>query len=203
MKSKCVSILDYGMGNILSVTRAFEKIGFDTSIVQKNKIINSEILIIPGVGSFADAMLELNKNELTQMVVNHVKSGKRLIGICLGMQLLFETGLEGGRTQGLSLLKGTVKPIPSFVGMKKIRLPNIGWRPVSTKFKNRIMEENDFYFVHSYFADINDKSKILATSIHEGFKFPAVIGKENILGMQFHPEKSGQAGLSLLIEIMK
>lgn len=203
MKSKCVSIVDYGMGNILSVRRAFEKIGFDTSIVQKSKIINSEILVIPGVGSFADAMLEINNNELTQMIVNHVKSGNRLIGICLGMQLLFDTGLEGGRTKGLSLLKGNVKPIPSFVGMKKIRLPNIGWRPISSKFKNKIIEENDFYFVHSYFADINDKSKILATSTYEGFRFPAIIRNENILGMQFHPEKSGQAGLSLLIEIMK
>lgn len=199
-KSVKVAIIDYGMGNVRSVEKAVMHIsGFDISITNKESdILAADILIIPGVGAFPDAMNKLNSlgilPALNRAVINHKKP---TLGICLGMQLFFDESLEKGSNKGLGWIPGKVVYMEPRGGL---RVPHIGWNSLVLKKESFISEsigqDKDFYFVHSFYVDCADCYKV-AEFDYGGFMTAAVI-KDNIVGMQFHPEKSQKNGLSLL-----
>lgn len=191
-----ISIIDYGMGNLRSVEKALQSLGFETIITSSEKEIkNSKGIILPGVGAFPKAMENLKKNNLDEILKEEVKSGKPLIGICLGMQLLFDSSDEVTFTKGLGFIEGHVK---KFEISEKI--PHMGWNDlkynVPTPMLKGIKEGEFVYFVHSFYADMKDKN-INAYTEYE-IKVPAVVSNDNVIGFQFHPEKSGNVGLRML-----
>ena len=164
-------------------------------ITNVNKFRNIDILVLPGVGTFSGAMSFLRKKKLDKKITEYAKSGKAIIGVCLGMQILLEKGFETKKTKGLSLIKGNV------IKFKK-KSPNIGWSKIKF-FKNKVKKNNNFfYFVHSNYCNV-DTSSLKAISEFNGQVFPAIIQKKNIIGIQFHPEKSGFEGVKLLKKIVK
>jgi len=195
-----ICVVDYGMGNVLSVVNALKKAAECTVVVsdKKEDFENADILLLPGVGAFKDAMRNLHEggfvNELNQQVL---KNKKPVIAICLGMQLLMETSEEGGSIQGLGWIPGNVT---RFQMGKSLRIPHMGWNNLNVKKSNDLfngVEENpDFYFVHSY--HINCDEQYVIASCDYGFDFIAAIKKDNIVAFQFHPEKSHKNGLRLL-----
>ncbi|WP_374723281.1 imidazole glycerol phosphate synthase subunit HisH [Calidifontibacillus erzurumensis] len=198
-----IGIIDYGMGNLYSVSKALERMNYQYIVTNdKNKLHECKGLILPGVGAFRDAMTILNETDLTSFIQNEVASGKPLLGICLGMQLLFDESEENGLTTGLQLLKGRIVRIP---GVTKsgdtYKVPHMGWNklkfhhPESPLLSN--VEEGHVYFVHSYYAVPEDAEVVLASSTYD-VEVPAVVGKGNVYGTQFHPEKSSDIGLAIL-----
>lgn len=197
-----IGIVDYGMGNLFSVSKALERLGADYFISgEKEELAQAEALILPGVGSFRDAMIRLNDDGLAEMLRAYTNSGRPLLGICLGMQLLFDNSEENGLTDGLGLLPGSVRRFPG--GGYKV--PHMGWNRlefVATSPLLKNLDEDYVYFVHSYFVDAKDSTVLLAkASYHE--EVSAVVGRGNIYGMQFHPEKSSRLGMSLLTNFLK
>lgn len=188
-----VGIIDLEINNIYSIFNAFKKIGYNTSII-KNKFKNYDFIVLPGVGSFKEGMKSLKKkslaNELKESVL--IKK-KKLIGICLGMQLLFSDSEEFGKTNGLGLISGKVK---KFKKKNNFSIPVIGWYKTSS-FKKKLKNKY-FYHIHSYYCEPEEKSSILSTTEYEKFNYCSSVHKENILAFQFHPEKSGENGISLL-----
>jgi imidazole glycerol-phosphate synthase subunit HisH len=188
-----IGIVDYGMGNLFSVSKALERLGSDYFITgEKNELLAADALILPGVGSFRDAMELLPAAAIKEFAA----SGKPLLGICLGMQLLFEESEENGPTKGLGLLPGKVQ---RFSG-GSYKVPHMGWNQLefvqsSPLLKN--LQEDYVYFVHSYFVDAKG-SKVLLAKANYQEEVAAIVGRENIFGMQFHPEKSGKLGMALL-----
>ena len=203
MKKK-ICILDYGLGNIYSLKNSIEKVGFKAYYFSEASDINYDLLFLPGVGSFSKAA-KLLKNNLSQIINNFNREKKGIIGICLGMQILLKKGFEDGPNQGLNLIDGTVEKIKA---KKEYKLPNIGWKNVFFK-KNKDINYLDkfnsqkFYFVHSYEANLKDKKMVIGYSDFFEKKITSVIFKSNIIGFQFHPEKSGEIGLELLRETIK
>lgn len=204
-----VAIIDYGMGNILSVQRALEHKGAKVALVSSPQPMEEfSHVVLPGVGAFPDAMQELSRRGLVRLLQEVAEIGKPLLGICLGMQLLFEVGEEFGTTAGLGLIAGRVVPIPQITpGGKTRRIPHVGWRELTlpstrTGWENTPLMglENDtaMYFVHSYMAQPRDPIHLLADCHYDGVAIPAMVQKGRIWGCQFHPEKSGGAGLELL-----
>ncbi|WP_066290604.1 imidazole glycerol phosphate synthase subunit HisH [Bacillus sp. FJAT-29937] len=197
-----IGIIDYGMGNLFSVSKALERLDVSYFISDKREELQkADGLILPGVGSFKDAMELLERLDLASMIKEYVQLGKPLLGICLGMQLLFEESEENGLTKGLHLLPGSVRRFPgvSADGVT-YKVPHMGWNRLTFVQGSPLLQsvhENYAYFVHSYYVDTDDKSVVIAESSYD-VKVPAVVGKENIYGMQFHPEKSGQLGMELL-----
>ncbi len=192
-----IGIVDYGRGNLRSVEKAFEKLGFSAKIMESpEKLTDTAGVILPGVGAFADAMDALAKGGWLDPLKQYVQSGKPFLGICLGMQLLFEIGEEHGEHAGLGFLKGRVVKFPP--GLK---IPHMGWNTLNVVRPNRIcdniLNHSYFYFVHSYFAQPADRDCIAGTSDY-GLEFPALVGKDNVWGAQFHPEKSSPWGLVML-----
>ncbi|RNC29443.1 MAG: Imidazole glycerol phosphate synthase subunit HisH [Candidatus Dichloromethanomonas elyunquensis] len=192
-----IGIIDYGRGNLRSVEKALEKLGYEALIMTSPQEIGEvKGIILPGVGAFADAMTALDRGEWIAPLQKYVQKGNPFLGICLGMQLLFEIGEEHGEYQGLGFLPGRVIKFPP--GLK---IPHMGWNTLKILYPNVICEnipnESHFYFVHSYYAKPKDPACIAATSDY-GFDFPAVVGKENVWGAQFHPEKSSPWGLVML-----
>ncbi len=191
-----IGIIDYGAGNLNSISKAFEHIGFKIEIIKKNKDLDRyEALVLPGVGAFYSAMEKLKKNNLVSFINDFVQTGRPLLGVCLGMQLLFEWGYEDKKARGLNLLKGDVVKIKA--GLK---IPHMGWNELKI-IQNDILFNNlrtnpHFYFVHSYKLK-NVTNDVIAVTEY-GDKIPAVIRRDNIIGLQFHPEKSGENGLKLL-----
>ena len=190
-------IVDYGLGNLGSVSRGFARAGIDTKISRDlDEIKNADSLILPGVGAFRDAINALNNLELVDPIKDFVKSGKYMVGICLGMQLLFEESEEYGPTPGLGLIPGKVKEIPRNLGLS---VPHMGWnknvvhQPHSA-FSN--VDDQYTYFVHSYYVD-TDPEYITSTANY-GIDVPGIVERGRVYGMQFHPEKSGVVGLNLL-----
>lgn len=186
-------ILDYGMGNLRSVEKAMEAIGAPVRVSEE--IGNAERLILPGVGAFGAAMARLAP--LADQIRDFAASGRPLLGICLGQQLLFERSEEFGAHEGLRILKGDVRYLPAGEGRK---IPLIGWSEVQARDEvlARAVKPNDqFYFVHSLYTDASDPADI-AMIAEYGVSFPAAVRRKNVWGMQFHPEKSGDAGLRLL-----
>mgnify|MGYP001281128229 CR=1 FL=1 len=195
-----IGIVDYGCGNLKSVENAFLKLGYQVLILDKPELLdqNKEIkgVVLPGVGAFADAMAILTRAGWVYHLQKYVWEGNPFLGICLGMQLIFEIGEEHGRHKGLGFLQGRVVKFPA--GLK---IPHMGWNSVKILKPNLLCTDvpNDsyFYFVHSYYAEPEDSSCILATSTY-GVEFPALVGQGNVWGTQFHPEKSSRWGLTVL-----
>lgn len=190
-------IADYGRGNLRSLKNALDRIGMETEISSSpQKIMRADSLIIPGVGAFADAMDAMDAAGLTQVIKDFAKSGKYVLGICLGMQLLYEKGYEYGEREGLGLIKGSIR----YLDIEE-KVPHMGWNDLkfekdSDPVLRKIKEGEYVYFVHSYYAD-SDGSEIVAFAEY-GKKIPAIVRQGSIYGMQFHPEKSGDTGERLL-----
>lgn len=193
-----IGIVDYGMGNLFSVSKALERLGADYFITgDKRELLAADALILPGVGSFRDAMERLPVETMKEFAA----TGKPLLGICLGMQLLFEDSEENGFTKGLGLLPGSVR---RFSGKNSeghlYKVPHMGWNKLEFVQNSPILEnvEEDYvYFVHSYYVNAESSDVLIAkTNYHE--EVSAVVGRDNIFGMQFHPEKSSKLGMALL-----
>jgi glutamine amidotransferase len=206
---KTITIIDYGAGNLLSVKRSFEFLESNVIVTSDPKtILKSDRLVFPGVGAFPKAMNSLKRLDLINPIIEMVQNQKPLLGLCLGMQLLFEQSEEFGITQGLGLIKGQVISIPNLNASRElIKIPHIGWKSLkslnagedwSRTILSDVNQGEFTYFVHSYMAKPTDRSLILAEVIYEGVQIPAVITKNNITGCQFHPEKSGVTGLKIL-----
>ncbi|WP_297424261.1 imidazole glycerol phosphate synthase subunit HisH [Clostridium sp.] len=197
-----IVIIDYGMGNLKSVKNALDFLGLENKISSDiEDIRNAKALILPGVGAFPDAMETIEKLSLDKIIKEEVGKNKPLLGICLGMQLLFENGYEGVERKGLGLLKGNIIKMKDDKE-KNIKIPHIGWNNLIYKKKNELfdsIEEGKFvYYVHSYFAqDYNDEDLVAYSEYGEN-KIPGVVRKDNVMGAQFHPEKSGSVGLTIL-----
>ncbi len=195
-----IAIIDYGVGNLFSLTSSFKKIGVDVvATADKEVIKSSDKLILPGVGAFADAIKKLRDSGLDRVIIDEAKKGKKIMGICLGMQLLFEKSYEYGEHNGLGLLKGKVVPMENRIPAN-LKIPHIGWNALDFKRESEIfryINDGDFvYFVHSFYADECDDSVIAASKY--GAEITAAVQKENVYGCQFHPEKSGGVGLNIL-----
>lgn len=195
-----IAIIDYGVGNLFSLTSSFKKIGVDVVATADKEVIKSaDKLILPGVGAFADAIKKLRDSGLDRVIIDEAKKGKKIMGICLGMQLLFEKSYEYGEHDGLALLKGKVVPMENRIP-SNLKIPHIGWNALDFKRESEIfryINDGDFvYFVHSFYADECDDS-VIATSEY-GAEITAAVQKENVYGCQFHPEKSGSVGLNIL-----
>lgn len=196
-----IAIIDYGVGNLFSLKSSFARVGAETVVTSDPKVIaEAEKIILPGVGAFGDAIEKLRQSGLDKVVLEEVKNGKKLMGICLGMQLLFERGLEYGTHEGLGLLKGSVIPMKGEIP-EGLMIPHIGWNALIMKneahplFKY-IKDGDCVYFVHSFFAD-GCCDSLIATAEY-GRELTAAVAKGNVAGMQFHPEKSGDVGINIL-----
>lgn len=209
MNKNKIIIVDYGMGNILSVQRAFEKYCSNVLLSSdKDEILSADKLVLPGVGAFGRAMEELEKRNLIEVIKTFVKLNKPLLGICLGMQLLFDEGYEFGKFKGLGIISGSVISIINSKNKhKNLKVPHIGWSNLHISknendsmlnFKNLIRKNDYFYFVHSYIGKPKSENHLLAYSYYVNEKIPAIVGKNMVLGYQFHPEKSGENGLKLI-----
>tara|TARA_B100000900_G_C20426243_1_gene653043 strand:- start:237 stop:875 length:639 start_codon:yes stop_codon:yes gene_type:complete len=210
MKKK-VAIVDYGLGNMFSVKQALDLCNVDSFITSNpNEIKSSNMLILPGVGAFPEAMNNLKEKELLEALKEFAASGRPFVGICLGMQLMFSESHEFGITEGLGLIDGIVKKFESKTKSKKYQVPQIQWNQI---FIENYNDENYFfkfidsgsymYFVHSFYCMPEDKENIVCTTNYAEIKYPSIVKKENCIGIQFHPEKSGEKGLEIYHEISK
>ena len=194
-----VVIVDYGVGNLFSLVSSFRAIGVEAVATADVDIIkNAQRIVLPGVGAFEDAAKKLRLSGLDKVVIEQAKKGVPLLGICLGMQLLFEKSYEYGEHKGLSLIKGEICPIKDVVPTD-YKIPHIGWNGLIFKKSNELFkyvkEGECVYFVHSYYAA--NCADVIATAEY-GKELTAAVAKDNVYGCQFHPEKSGQVGLSIL-----
>jgi len=191
-----VTIVDYGSGNLRSVQKAFERLGTPASITSDpNVVAAADRLVLPGVGAFGDAIRELSARGLTEPIVAHVRADRPFLGICMGLQLLFETGLEGGRHVGLGILRGEVVRFDLPGGLK---VPHMGWNAVTWQGDERLSADPEhFYFVHAYHARPADPAVIAATADYGG-PFCAAVRCGRVFATQFHPEKSQAAGMRLI-----
>ena len=197
-----IVIIDYGMGNLNSVKNALDFLGLENKISSNiDEIKNANALILPGVGAFPDAMETIEKLSLDKLIKEEVKNNKPILGICLGMQLLFEKGFEGIEKNGLGLLKGSIVKMQDDKE-NNIKIPHIGWNNLKYNKRDELfnsIEEGKFvYYVHSYFAKDYDEEDLVAYSEYGDNKIPGVVRRNNVMGAQFHPEKSGTVGLSIL-----
>ena len=195
-----IAIIDYGVGNLFSLVSSFKAIGVEAVVTDREEVIRAaDKLILPGVGAFGDARRKLAETGMDKLVLQEAEAGKPIMGICLGMQLLFEKGYEYGVHDGLGLLKGEVVSMEGVVPAD-YKIPHIGWNGLIIKRENplfRYIKDGDHvYFVHSYYAK-NCGDSLLATAEY-GPELTAAVAKGNIYGCQFHPEKSGNVGLNIL-----
>jgi glutamine amidotransferase len=200
-----IAIIDYGVGNLFSLQSSFKKIGANAVVTSDKSVIeNAEKLLLPGVGAFEDAANKLRKTGLDEVVKAQVKKGKYLMGICLGMQMLFEKSHEYGVHEGLGLLKGNVVPMKGYV-RDDLKIPHIGWNGLLFEREhflfNGLKNGDCAYFVHSYFAADCQESVVANTEYDK--LLTAAVAKDNVLGCQFHPEKSGDVGLKILENFYK
>ncbi len=195
-----IAIIDYGVGNLFSLKSSFAAIGREAVVTDDPKIIaKADRLILPGVGAFEDAAKKLKDSGMADVVKREVAGGKPIMGICLGMQLLFEKSYEYGEHEGLGLIHGSVKPIADVID-KNLKIPHIGWNPLIFKKNSElfkyIYDGDCVYFVHSYYAADCDDS---VTAVAEySAELTASVERGNVYGCQFHPEKSGEVGLKIL-----
>ena len=193
-------IIDYGVGNLFSLKSSFAHIGEDAVVSNdKETIKNAQRLILPGVGAFGDAAKLLREHGMDEVLRDEVKKGKPVLGICLGMQMLFTKSFEYGEHSGLDLIKGSVVPMQPLLP-SELKVPHIGWNELDLPKENALFkyinEKDRVYFVHSFFATDCDESVIATTEY--GITLTAAVAKDNVLGTQFHPEKSGNVGLNIL-----
>ena len=203
-----IAIIDYGAGNIQSVYKALKFIGADCKVTSdKDEILNADGAILPGVGSFGDAMDTMTKRGIKDTIIEYTKSGKPFLGICLGLQLLFPESEETPDVKGLDIFKGTITKIPN--QNRTLKIPHMGWNNISIKQKNGIFKDIEgepyVYFVHSFYLKAQDKDIVAATTQY-GVEIDAAVQKGNIIATQFHPEKSGEVGLKMIknfVEMVK
>ena len=190
-----IAIIDYGAGNLRSVAKAFEKLGYPTLITHRDlDILSADCIILPGVGAAGEAMRSLEALGLTDIIRTIISEGQPFFGVCLGMQMLFDTSEEGG-AECLGILPGQVKRLP-----KELKVPHMGWNQVAQRLPHPIFhgipQEANFYFAHSYYAEPIDQSHVLGETQY-GVVFKSILGKGSLVATQFHPEKSDQLGLKL------
>ena len=195
-----IAVIDYGVGNLFSLVSSLRAVGADAVVTADPEVIHSaDKILLPGVGAFEDAVRKLRDSSLDKVIISEALAGKKLFGICLGMQMLFERSFEYGEHRGLGLLRGSVVAMDGRIP-NNLKIPHIGWNSISVKANHPIFkytQDGDFvYFVHSYYADGCDDS-LLATTEY-GIDLTAAVALDNIAGTQFHPEKSGDAGLNIL-----
>ncbi len=198
---KMIAIVDYGLGNIHSVVNALNFLGIKSKLESDpSKIATYEKLILPGVGAFGDAMDRLKATGMDEAVIEYAKSGKYLLGVCLGLHLLFECGFEFGKHEGLGILKGEVVKFDENKFEKSLKIPHMGWNTCEFKQSSRLnaglKSSEYFYFVHSYHVVCDDE--IVLCSTNYGYDFTSGVAFKNIFGMQPHPEKSHDVGLKML-----
>ena len=196
-----IAIIDYGVGNLLSLTCSFQSIGADICVTSDPTVIaEADRIVLPGVGAFEDAAKKLRDSGLDKVIKAECAAGKPLLGICLGMQMLFEKSYEYGEHEGLGLIKGNIKPIRDVIP-SDLKIPHIGWNALDFGEKKdelfKYLEQGDFvYFVHSYYGADCEESVIAKTEY--GAPLTAAVRNKNVCGVQFHPEKSEKVGLSIL-----
>ena len=195
-----VAIIDYGVGNLFSLCSSLQRIGADAVVTADPAVLEkADKLILPGVGAFADAAKKLRDSGLDAVVRQQAAAGKPIMGICLGMQMLFEKSYEFGEHEGLGLLKGSVIPMENTIPAD-LKIPHIGWNALhftkDSKLFRYIREGDCVYFVHSYYA-VDCQDSLIATAEY-GKELTAAVEKGNVMGCQFHPEKSGSVGLNIL-----
>ena len=196
-----IAIVDYNMGNLASVKNAFAKLGKDTVVESDpQKFKEYDKLILPGVGAFGDAMEHLRERDMIDSIKEFAASGKPMLGICLGMQLLFDSSEEFGKHEGLGLIKGSVIHFDSSKFEENMKIPHMGWNRMFTKehplFEN-LDEEHYLYFVHSYHVNCENEDDIIGTTNY-GYDFTSAVAHDNVMGIQPHPEKSHENGLKIL-----
>lgn len=203
-KNKTIAIIDYGVGNLYSIKKSLDNLSNNVFITEDpEKISSADAIILPGVGSFEAGMEGLNVRNLIEPVKKFALTGKPILGICLGAQLLLDKGYEFGVFNGLGIIPGKVIKFPK---LKKERIPHIGWNGIFPLKKNgwtktvldSVRPDSDLYFVHSYVLQPSKQGNILALANYDGYQFCSAIQKNNIYGCQFHPEKSGQVGLKII-----
>lgn len=195
-----IAIIDYGIGNLRSVEKAFTAQGINAVVTRDEKVLReADKLVLLGVGAFGYAMQSLRGLGFDKLVIEAANAGKPILGLCVGLQMLFEEGHEFGIHQGLGLLKGKVIKFPD-----NLRVPHVGWNQVELQSDQRqnpifheLPDQSFFYFVHSYYVETADVSCIYGLTEY-GLKYPSICGRDNIIGVQFHPEKSQATGLKLL-----
>ena len=200
-----IAVIDYGVGNLFSLTSSLRAVGADCVVTGDIDTVRSaDKIILPGVGAFRDAIKKLSLTGLDKVIVEEVRKGKPIFGICLGMQMLFERSFEYGEHKGLGLLSGSVVPMSGKIP-EELKIPHIGWNSLKIKKEHPIFKytkENDFvYFVHSYYA--SDCEESLLASTEYGEELTAAVALGNVTGTQFHPEKSGEVGLNILKAFME
>ena len=194
-----VAIIDYGVGNLFSLVSSFKIIGEKAIVSSDEKeILSADRIILPGVGAFEDAIKKLKNTGLDKTLLECVKQGKPVLGICLGMQLLFDKSFEYGEFEGLHLIEGEIRPLKEVVG-KELKNPHIGWNALKFTKQSKLIKyikDGDFvYFVHSFYGAVCPQ----VTAVSEyGISVTASVEKDNVYGCQIHPEKSGQVGLNIL-----
>ena len=200
-----VAIIDYGVGNLFSLKSSLREIGAEAVVTSDEKVIaEADRIILPGVGAFEDAARKLRETGMAEVVKREAAAGKPMMGICLGMQLMFDVGYEYGEHEGLGLIRGSVRPVADVIP-EGYKIPHIGWnllkfRKESPLFKY-IKEDDYVYFVHSYYAAECDESVIAVTEY--GAELTAAVANGNVYGCQFHPEKSGEVGMKILKAFME
>jgi glutamine amidotransferase len=199
-----IAIIDYGIGNLRSAEKAFQHLGFDASLVNEpGALAKAEKVVLPGVGAFGECMVNLKGHGFVDPLREAVAAGKPLLGICVGLQMLFEGSEETPGISGLGLLKGTVRRFAgsAFEGSDALKVPQIGWNALAFPREHLLFKGlaagSYVYFVHSFYAQPDDPAAVLATADY-GLTFCAAAGKGNVAGVQFHPEKSQSVGLSIL-----
>jgi len=196
-----IGIIDYNMGNLRSVYNAFEKIGKKVDIIKNaDKLKKYDKIFLPGVGAFGDAMNCLDETGMREAIVDFSKSGKPLLGVCLGMQLLFDKSCEFGETKGLCLIPGEIVEFDKSKFQTKLKVPHMGWNEIfiqkNSPLLKDIKDETYLYFVHSFHATCADE--YIVANANYGYSFPSVVQKDNVYGFQPHPEKSHDNGLKIL-----
>ncbi|MBM7583128.1 glutamine amidotransferase [Caldicoprobacter guelmensis] len=193
-----IAIIDYGMGNLRSVQKAFEYVGYQAVVTQDSQmILNASHVVLPGVGAFGGAIRNLEIAGLIDTIYRVVEDGRPFLGICLGLQLLFERSYEGGLFKGLGLLPGEVKRLPEELNIK---IPHMGWNELKHRVSPIFEGLNDpcfVYFVHSYYVEPRVSEHVIGTTFY-GIDITVAVNKDNVYGFQFHPEKSGAEGLKML-----
>lgn len=195
-----VHLIDYGIGNIFNIVRALRHIGIEVILCQTPKLLReADCVLLPGVGAFGNCMEALKQRGFIEPIKQYVQNNGFLLGICVGMQLLADKSEEFGVHQGLGLIPGTVKHLKDVIPNKnKITVPHIAWREVVVTDQAQLLLNSSYYFVHSYVFCCDNPENEIAHCLYENVQVVAIVGKGNVYGVQFHPEKSGENGLRLL-----
>jgi len=201
-----IGVIDYDQGNLFCIENVLKLLNKKCIITKNNKELEKcEIIILPGVGAYQETMKNINKNGLKELIINKSYEGVKIIGICVGMQILSTIGYENKTTEGLNLIPGEVKKLPN---TKYFPIPNINWYKINVNYnsekskKLKIFENKYFYFLHSYYFN-TEKKNILASFNFDNLIIPSIINNKNIFGIQFHPEKSAENGINLLKKIIE